>query len=98
MMQLEDFWPEWHIEEKIGQGASGEVFLACRNVSGKNFCAAVKVIRIPQDASETAALRNMGMDEASVDEYFETKARSLIDEILKAAVDDETSESKAKTA
>ena len=81
MFKLETVWPEWHIVEQLGQGASGSVYMARRETMGKTFYSAVKIIKIPQEPTEAENLREMGLDEASIRKYFANKARDIVDEI-----------------
>ena len=62
MFRLESVWPEWHIVEQLGQGASGSVYMARRETMGKTFYSAVKIIKIPQEPAEAENLREMGLD------------------------------------
>ena len=75
MFKLETVWPEWHIVEQLGQGASGSVYMARRETMGKTFYCAVKIIKIPQEPTEAENLRGMGLDDDSVRKYFAKKAR-----------------------
>lgn len=81
MTSLETIWPEWRIEEQLGQGAFGKVFRISREAMGHVSYAAAKVIEIPQDESEIRSLAAMGMDNNSIHFYLEDNARSIINEI-----------------
>ena len=81
MSWLAHIWPEWHEEELIGQGSYGKVYRIRREEMGHTFHAALKVIEIPQDEAEVKNLLHMGMDHFSIRSYFESTARSIINEI-----------------
>lgn len=67
---------DWIITEKIGQGASGQVFKIKKNGSGEMY-SALKVIRIPQSPFEMQAVMSEGMTEDEATDYF----KGYIDEI-----------------
>lgn len=81
MSDFETIWPEWHVEELIGKGSYGKVYRISRESMGHISYAAAKMINIPQDESEVAALASMGMDNLSIRTYFENTAKSIINEI-----------------
>lgn len=81
MADFETIWPEWHVEELIGQGSYGKVYRISRESMGHVSYAAAKMIDIPQDESEVAALASMGMDSLSIRAYFENTAQGIINEI-----------------
>ena len=71
------FWPEWTVEDKIGQGSYGSVYRIRKRSagsSGMDIYSAMKVLRIPLDDSEIRNLQSQGMSEASV-------RRLLLDDI-----------------
>lgn len=47
--ELNTFWPEWHVVERIGKGAFGDVFRIRRDNYGTREEAALKIIRINDD-------------------------------------------------
>ena len=67
---------DWIITEKIGQGASGQVYKIKKNGSGEMY-SALKVIRIPQSPFEIQAVMSEGMTEDEATDYF----KGCIDEI-----------------
>ena len=81
MADFETIWPEWRVEELIGQGSYGKVYRISRESMGHVSYAAAKMIDIPQDESEVAALASMGMDSLSIRAYFENTAQGIINEI-----------------
>ena len=66
---------DWVIVEKIGEGASGQVFKIQKTIERNNsktyVYSALKVIRIPRSASDVYEVRNASTDEKSVTEYFQ---------------------------
>lgn len=40
-------WKDWEIKEELGRGTSGTVYLAEKDVGGKTFQSAIKIITIP---------------------------------------------------
>ena len=74
-------WPEWHVEELLGQGSFGSVYRAVRSGHGHTSQAAIKVIEVPQSSGELHDLVASGMDEASLRSYFEQRARSVLGEV-----------------
>ena len=47
---ISQFWPEWQVEERLGEGSYGVVY-ACRRVDAAGVVtrSAIKVIRIPKE-------------------------------------------------
>ncbi len=73
---LSKIWPEWRIEQKIGEGAYGVVYKAVRTDHNVESSAAIKVITVPGNAGELESLRMaMGLEDArsvcrnSVDDF-----------------------------
>ncbi len=44
--ELKSFWPEWHVVERLGGGAFGDVFQIYRDNYGIRVDAALKVLQI----------------------------------------------------
>lgn len=60
---LSKIWPEWRIEEKIGEGSYGVVYKAVRTDHNVESNAAIKVITVPNNAGELDSLQTeMGLD------------------------------------
>lgn len=76
---------DWVIVEKIGEGASGQVFKIQKTIERNNsktyVYSALKVIRIPRSASDVYEVRNASTDEKSVTEYFQKYVDQIINEI-----------------
>lgn len=74
-------WPDWEIVELIGSGSYGRVYKIKREENQHTYYDALKVITIPKDASEILNLRNNGMDDANIAEYFREQANKIFQEI-----------------
>lgn len=81
MDSLNAIWPEWHVEELIGEGSYGKVYRISREAMGHVSYAAAKMVDIPRDKSEVAELAAMGMDSLAIRDYFEDTARAVVNEI-----------------
>jgi len=78
---IEQVWPFLTVEEMLGQGSSGEVYRVRREGMGRTYYSAVKVIRIPKGDAEIREMRNDGMDEQSIHNYFQGLVDQLSAEI-----------------
>lgn len=78
---LQSVWPEWHIEEKIGEGSYGKVYKASRECMGFTSYCAIKVLTIPQSEDELESVKIEGMDQTASRTYFQEIVRDLINEI-----------------
>ena len=81
MEHLQEIWPNWKIEEKIGEGAYGKVYKIRREGIGYISFAALKIIEFPQSQAEIRELLNSGMDYQSIREYYGDLKKNLINEI-----------------
>ena len=81
MDKINQIWPKWHTVELIGRGAFGEVYKARRELLGETFFSAVKVIRIPREEGEIRELLSDGHTSQSIQSYYESIARGLMNEI-----------------
>ena len=80
-MDVGNYWREWEITELVGAGSYGKVF-KIRRTGINNFVeeSALKVIRIPQNASDYQSALSEGMDDESVSAYFESIVNELSNE------------------
>ena len=78
---LNTVWPEWKVEEDLGNGAYGHVYKVVRQDYNVTSCAAVKVISIPQDASEVDTLQSEGLNLDATRTYFQNVVDSFVKEI-----------------
>lgn len=81
MENLKSVWPQWEIEEKIGEGSYGKVYKIRRKELGYTSYAALKIIEFPKDQSEVRELVNSGMDYQSIRSYYEDIRKNLLTEI-----------------
>ena len=77
----EPLWGRWKVEQLIGRGSYGSVYLCTRSEFGNVFTSAVKHISIPQDDEEIESARLEGMNEESLKSYFSGIAEDFISEI-----------------
>ena len=79
------FWPDWYIEDErkdlLGAGSFGQVYKIRRDDLGMQTVCALKVIRVPQDASEVEELRDRSMDDRSIAAYYDQTAQGIAEEI-----------------
>lgn len=61
---------KWRIERKIGEGSFGTVYEIRREDFGQVYCAALKVITVPQNEAELKNIRQEGMNDESIHGYF----------------------------
>lgn len=80
MTELEQYFPEWHIEKQLGRGSYGTVYKVTKN-DDENTCAAIKVICVPGDASELDSLRSDGLDANAARAYLQEIVNDFVSEI-----------------
>jgi len=73
-------WPEWETVRLIGRGSFGSVYEIQRNIFGDIESAALKVISIPQNASDIDELYSEGYDEESITSTFDSHLKSIVAE------------------
>ena len=80
-MDIGSHWREWEVTELLGAGSFGRVY-KIRRTGLNNFVeeSALKVIRIPQNASDYESAISEGMDDESVSAYFESIVSELSNE------------------
>jgi len=74
-------WKEWKLDGIIGEGSFGKVYKAKREEYGETYYSAIKVISIPQNASEIQAAKAEGMDDNSLRTYFHGFVTDWVKEI-----------------
>lgn len=79
-MDIKKTFGDWQIEKSIGEGAFGKVYKITREDFGHVYDAALKVIEIPQSQSEVESIRNEGMSEESVTQYFHSMVEEIVEE------------------
>ncbi|MGN0202922.1 MAG: serine/threonine protein kinase [Coprococcus sp.] len=73
-------WPGWQNKRLLGEGSFGKVYEIYREEFGFPQRAALKVITIPQSASEIDMAYQDGMDQKSVTDYFHSFVEELVSE------------------
>lgn len=81
MYDIKKTWPKWEIVRTIGEGSFGKVFEICRKEFGVEEHSALKVISIPRSQTEIQALKNDGMTDPDVTEYFKGIVGDFVQEI-----------------
>ncbi|MCR5735468.1 MAG: serine/threonine protein kinase [Lachnospiraceae bacterium] len=74
-------WPKWQTVRKLGAGSYGSVYEAVRQDHNLESRAAVKIISIPQNATETDSLRSEGMSDDSIKAYYQGRVDDFVNEI-----------------
>ena len=78
-MRIEDVWPEWKAEKKIGRGSYGTVYKCFKEENGEKVYSAIKVISVPGDDVElmsSPSLEHMSAEQSKV--YY----REIMDDFL----------------
>ena len=73
-------WPGWETVRLIGRGSFGAVYEIQRNVFDDVEKAALKVISIPQNASDIDEMYGEGYDEESITSTFQSHLKSIVSE------------------
>lgn len=81
MFDLSKVWPEWTVEEKLGEGAYGCVCKCVRRERGITSYCAIKKITIPRDAAEIELLKLEGFSEEASKAYFDDIVDNFANEI-----------------
>ncbi len=71
----------WYIEEEIGSGSFGTVFKIKKEIFGKTYYSALKIIRVPQNDSEIKSVRSELGDDDSVKAYYSNFVQDFSKEI-----------------
>ena len=79
--KYEPIFGSWTIKERIGYGATGEVFLIEREDRGETRRSALKCITIPQSEDEILSIRANGMTDQDMMTYYESVMARIQDEL-----------------
>lgn len=79
---IQEIWPEWTPEERIGRGEYGEVYKCVNKSLSPSAYAAIKVIAVPKDDNAVTELKAAGLDDGAVKVYFEKIVKDCVDEIM----------------
>ena len=80
-LNISKHMPGWEIVRLIGEGSFGKVYEIVRNNFGIEEHCALKVISIPQSKAELQSIKNDGMDEDSITEYYRGLVEDFVQEI-----------------
>lgn len=75
---LSPFFGKWEIDEKLGEGGSGKVYLISTKSDNQVFCAAMKAISIPPNDTEDTSIRAEHHDEETITKYY----RAMVDDVV----------------
>ncbi|MBQ9742340.1 MAG: protein kinase [Ruminococcus sp.] len=81
MYDIQSIWNDWKIVRFIGEGSFGKVYEIVRSRFGIEEHCALKVISIPASQAEVQSLRNDGMDDVSVTQYYSGLVSEFAQEI-----------------
>lgn len=71
---------DWVIKRKIGEGSFGQVLEIQREDFGQVYCAALKVITVPQSEAELRGVLEEGMSTAQAEQYFYSVVEDIVRE------------------
>lgn len=77
---FEPLWGNWMAEDLLGQGTYGRVYRMAR-IDAPQYKSALKHIIIPGNQAELEGIRNMGIDEASMQTFFDDMSQRIMKEI-----------------
>ena len=75
------YFGKWLLEERIGIGTFGSVYSIYHIQNGVKLTAAMKVISIPQSASDLEELRGQGFGEQEIKTFYEKQVDAFVNEI-----------------
>lgn len=79
---VKKIWPEWTIEEKIGQGAFGAVYRAVKDEEyNLRSYSAIKVIHIPSEPIQQDSARSGSVTADGTRQYYQEYVNEVVDEI-----------------
>ena len=74
-------WPDWKIEEELGNGSYGHVYRAVKEEYNVRSESAVKIISIPADKAEVNEMMTDGMTANETKMYFMHLVNDVVNEI-----------------
>lgn len=77
--KYEPIFGEWIVDKCLGTGSVGNVYKIVRENFGIKHTSALKVISIPQDAGDIQNLKDDGLEDQDIREYY----KSLVEETTK---------------
>lgn len=75
-------YKDWNVDGFIGEGEFGKVYKISRQDFGHIYYAALKVIEVPKSQSEVDDVRNDGMSEQNVTQYFQSVVEDIVEEFV----------------
>ncbi|MHB1394352.1 MAG: protein kinase domain-containing protein, partial [Clostridia bacterium] len=79
--RYQPLWGFWRVEELIDQGVGCEVYKAYKEEWGKRYTSTVKLMSFSIDKSDIKEAQAIGIDAASMPEYFKSTVGSILNEI-----------------
>ncbi len=73
-------WPDYEVEQKIGHGASANVYRIRKNNLSEKIYSAVKVIHIPKDQETKDKLLSEGLTRTGLREYCDDMVKDILNE------------------
>ncbi len=77
---ITQYWPEWKVVEKLGEGSFGAVYKCCKTEHGVEVYSAVKVITITKQDYDDDSTVVVGRDN-SLQQYFKGYVDDCLEEI-----------------
>lgn len=71
-MDVGQTWKGWYVAELLGEGGFGKVFKIVRRELGHEYCSALKLVRIPNSRADYDSLKNQGMSDYEIKQYFDS--------------------------
>ena len=78
---IESYINDWEIVREIGRGASGTVYEIRKKDHDVEMTCALKVIEIPHDQAAVSVLRQEGMNDRQIFQYFQGTVDEVTEEI-----------------
>ncbi len=75
------FFGNWLLDRRIGAGTFGSVYSIYHMQNGVKLTAAMKVVSIPQSASDVNELRGQGFGEKEIRAFYEKQVDAFVNEI-----------------
>ncbi len=79
--RYQPLWGFWRVEELIDQGGGCEVYKAYKEEWGKKYTSTVKLMSFSIDNSDIKEAQAIGIDAASMPEYFKSTVGGILNEI-----------------
>lgn len=79
--KYQPLWGSWKVEELISQGNGFEVYRVYKEELGKRYVSAVKYLSFSIGNSDIREAQYIGIDKASLPEYFKSLAGNILNEI-----------------